>query len=282
MSKGEEHDSKKDHGGHGKGHGGGSHEEHEGAPEWLISFADNVTLMMGFFVILLAMNLKPASSGTGTPTGGDSKEPGYAQPTPETLDLAIAIREAFHNPVDPNSSNPIDIPLLQRLRERSGESQAERDGQIGREHDVRSIRPSDYYSPAGSVPFEDGSSTLNEASRRALEQISPQIRGHNLVVEVRGHVSAAEAFGRSDRGMRLSYERTAAVAEALVADGVPWGNLRVVACADNDRLVGVAYDAAGHRANQRVELIVTDEVVKEHTPADGQIPPFATDPAQPK
>lgn len=43
----EEGHGKKGHGGHG-GHGhGGGHEEHAGAPEWLISFADNVALLMG-------------------------------------------------------------------------------------------------------------------------------------------------------------------------------------------------------------------------------------------
>ncbi|MCL4212087.1 MAG: hypothetical protein KJZ68_15650, partial [Phycisphaerales bacterium] len=57
-----EHGKKHAHkrGGHGHGHGGGGHEEgHEGAPEWLISFADMVMLMMGFFVILFALNVNP-------------------------------------------------------------------------------------------------------------------------------------------------------------------------------------------------------------------------------
>ena len=39
--------------------GGGHDEEHEGAPEWLISFADMVMLIMGFFVILFALNMSP-------------------------------------------------------------------------------------------------------------------------------------------------------------------------------------------------------------------------------
>lgn len=58
-------------GGHGGGapHGGGAHEEHEGAPEWLISFADNVALMMGFFVILLAMNMGPKGGGEARERG---------------------------------------------------------------------------------------------------------------------------------------------------------------------------------------------------------------------
>src|ERR1700761_6397949 len=57
-----EHKAHKSHGG---GHGGGGHEEHAGAPEWLISFADNVALLMGFFVILLAMNMGPKNKASG-------------------------------------------------------------------------------------------------------------------------------------------------------------------------------------------------------------------------
>ena len=270
MSEAKEHDEKKHGGGHGAGHGGGSHEEHEGAPEWLISFADNVTLMMGFFVILLAMNMKPASTGAA----GESKEPGNPAATPEILDMAIAIREAFNNPVDPNSSSPIDLPLIRRLLERSGPSQAERDGQIGREHDVKSIRPTDYYSPAGIVPFDEASTSLSAAGTEALRQMTRTLRGQNLVIEVRGHVSATESFGKPDRGVRLSYERALSVAEALATLGFPWAQLRIVGCGDAERLVPIARDPAGHRTNQRVELIVTDQVMKDHADEDGK--PAAT------
>ena len=66
-----EHEEGHGGGSHGGGHAAGGHEEgHEGAPEWLISFADNVALMMGFFVILLAMNMGPKGSSvnnTGEP-----------------------------------------------------------------------------------------------------------------------------------------------------------------------------------------------------------------------
>src|SRR5689334_21425744 len=90
-------------GGHGGGgHSGPAHEEHEGAPEWLISFADDVALMMGFFVILLAMNMKsPVAAHTGV--GSPEKEGGV--PESQMLDFVIAMRDAF-NPIDLNSDNP--------------------------------------------------------------------------------------------------------------------------------------------------------------------------------
>src|SRR5205085_10534811 len=87
----------------GPAHAGGSHEEHEGAPEWLISFADNVALMMGFFVILLAMNMdKPSQGGVG----GQEKNPGGREASTQMEDFAIAMRAAFNNPVREDSTDP--------------------------------------------------------------------------------------------------------------------------------------------------------------------------------
>ncbi len=106
-------------GGGGPGHGD-THEHREGAPEWLISFADNVTLMMGFFVILLAFNMKPANKGTG---GGTGEGPTGGVPA-DLVDFSVAVRSAFNNPVDLSSVDPIDLPLIRRILERRGESKA--------------------------------------------------------------------------------------------------------------------------------------------------------------
>lgn len=260
MSDDHEH-KKKSHGPPG-GHGGGAHEEHEGAPEWLISFADNVTLMMGFFVILLAMNLKPASSGGAGPGEGG----GSAQAA--NLDMAIAVREAFHNPVNLNSDNPDDLPLILRLHQRRGESQATQDGAEGRDHDVRSVRPSQYSGYSALVEFDDGAIAISPEGERIVRDFVKRFDGVNLLIEVRGHVSAAEGAGQPDRGMKLSYDRAMAAAQMLHEAGLSWTRIRVTACADGERLVSPAYVAELHRKNQRVELVVTDRLRQEHSRTD--------------
>src|SRR3954464_7316504 len=107
---GESHGGGGGHGGGGHGAGGGHEEAHEGAPEWLISFADNVALMMGFFVILLAMNMKEPTAGG---IGGKDKN-GGAQES-RMADLVIGIREAFHRPIDLNSDDPGEAALRKRI-----------------------------------------------------------------------------------------------------------------------------------------------------------------------
>ena len=252
---------KKKHGSHGPGgHGGGDHEEHEGAPEWLISFADNVMLQMGFFVILLALNMKPASSGAGgAPTEEDQDGEQKMPPPSALLDFAIAVRQAFNNPVDMRSTDPRDLPLVRRLIERSVQGEANETGPKGRDTNVRSIRPGDHYSLGGAIGFEMGSAALTEANLHEIEMIAMHIRGRRFIIEVRGHTSAAETFQQVEKGMKLSYDRASAVAAALHRHGVEWKLIRLVACGDADRLTPIAYDTSSHRTNQRVEIIVTSE-----------------------
>lgn len=257
------------HRAHHGGHGGGGHEEaHEGAPEWLISFADNVALMMGFFVILLAMNMKPILEEAASPSG-DETDPGKKarQVQNEILDFAIGVREAFNNPV--SEDNPRDAALVRRLRERAAEAETKARGQRGTQHDVKSIRPTEYYGMGGTIAFDTGSVELTGAAREDLAELLRHRRGSRNVIEVRGHCSAAEAFDRPDRGMELSSQRALTVGRALVEAGIGWNQIRLIACADNDRVAQKTYDQLGHRANQRVEVIETPRAAGEDaTPAN--------------
>ncbi|MEW6250144.1 MAG: OmpA family protein [Planctomycetota bacterium] len=255
--------------GHGGGDHGGGHEEHEGAPEWLISFADNVMLQMGFFVILFSLASLNRADGGPARTGEGPHDSN--QPTAAHLDWAIAVREAFNNPVRLDSNDPRDALLVQRLRTRAGrgDSAARMNGLRGREHDVHSVRPLEGYGTGGTIPFGDGAAELGEDGRDAVRELARLFRGSRAILEVRGHCSAAEAYEAPDRGMGLSYERARAVAELLVVEGLTWNRLRVTACADGDRVTATAYDQPAQRSNQRVEVIELHQATPEPPPADG-------------
>jgi flagellar motor protein MotB len=269
-----EHDENKGHGGegHGDGHStggahgrhpgghGGGHEEHEGAPEWLISFADNVVLMMGFFVILLAMNMKEPTTGG---IGGKEKNPAPADSNPRMLDAVIALRKEFNNPVNVNSTNPRDAILVRHLRQRQKEGESKTTGPEGTKQNVQAQRNAEMEVPCAVIPFDDGSAELSADSRRTLAEAASQLVGQRFVVDVRGHVSAAEAAMTQDQGMDLSFRRAVAVARVLEENGLKRRQLRIVAAGDSWRLTPRAIDRAGHRSNQRVEIHQTSDLMPE-------------------
>ncbi len=254
----EEHKSSHGGGGHGHGGGGGHEGEHEGAPEWLISFADNTALMMGFFCILLAMNMKkppPPSNGGGGETEGEGAQQAAM------LDWALAVREAFNNPVQMNSTNPREAALVERLRERLTRGNAVDPGQKGDHDEVQTIRPSDYVGAGGVVIFGGGSSQITDEGRAAVGEIADRLRGKNNRIEVRGHVSAAEGYRAADHGFDLSYRRAQIVAAELVRLGIEWRQIRLTAAGDNERAVTPEYDAAAAQSNRRVEVVELPELV---------------------
>ncbi len=254
-----EHEGK-GHASHGPPHhGGGGHEEHEGAPEWLISFADNVMLQMGFFVILLALNMGPKATQE---TEGDGDKAG-ANVQENMLDFAIAMRQAFNNSVDPRSSSPADQALIQRMRDREGQGDSKRPGPAGKERDVDAPRPSEYYTPGGVIQFAHQSSALTPDGRQITADLAPKFRGTRWVIEVRGHASSWETFRDPRKSMALSHERAMAVASVLVENGVGWNQIRIVACGDSEPVVAPSHDVTENYINERVEIIQTRETLRQ-------------------
>ncbi len=162
---GDEGSGKKKHGGHGGGGGGhgAPHEEHEGAPEWLISFADMVMLMMGFFVILFALNVQPKG---GNPGGAGEEAEGVAL-SPAQLDYVIALRRAFNNPVDPMGMDPDDARLRERMKasEQGGAGESRDAGTAGKDKNVTTVRPGERSARGTNVMFGSGSANLSNAAQ---------------------------------------------------------------------------------------------------------------------
>lgn len=258
---------KKKHGGHGGGHGGGGHggEEHEGAPEWLISFADMVMLMMGFFVILFALNAQPKG---GNPGGGGDQAEGVATET-NLVDLAIAVRRAFNNDVDINSTDPNDKPLIERLKQldKNGAGTSRDEGTEGKDRNVESIRRGDRFGRGTSVWFNSGKEDLTAPAQKAIDTLAKQLNGQTPIVEVYGHVAAHEAVGDAERGMELALGRAMSVAKRLAAGGLDFWRIRIRGAGDGDRVEAFPTSAEQDRKNQRVEIRVLDEAAppKERT-----------------
>lgn len=246
------------HTGTGHQHGGLPHEEHEGAPEWLISFADNVVLMMGFFVILLAMNMKEPTTG-----GIGGKEKMGGQPDSRMLDLIIGIREAFNNPIRLDSTDPAEAVFRRRILEKRQGGMSLQPEEPGAGRESQTIIPTERSGLGGVVPFDDDADALSPHALERAEQIARKVRGQRWIIEVRGHASPSETLRDPERGMALGYRRALAVARVLAGQGVRWEHMRVISCGANERQAPREYERHADRINQRVEVVVTGEPVRE-------------------
>lgn len=259
------------HGGGGHGGGGKHHEEESGAPEWLISFADNTALIMGFFVILLAMEM-------AKPHGGGGGEGNLEGQSTAQLDWAIGVREAFNNPVSLDSTDPGDRLLVARLRQRLGDSPAKGGGSpttsmTGDESAVRAIDDGTYFTVGGTVLFHQGSAEIAPDDTGALDGLARIVGGRRNRIIVRGHASGHDVPNEANLDYRdLSYHRARAVADYLVRTGNVREEILVLeAMGDSDPAEPRRYSAAGQAPNRRVQIILTETIFD-----DGDSPPAET------
>ena len=222
---------------------------------------------MGFFVILLAMNM--GTKASGPVTEGEGTTAAMISADDQMLDFAISVREAFNSPVDMGSSSPNDRALIDRLKRRANISDAPSNpGSTGSDSKPQSVRPNDYQIPGAYVEFETREYFLLPSAQTIIKELAPQLRGSRWMVEVRGHASASETMRDIARARKLSYQRAFAVGEALVAEGLDWRQIRLVSCGDIDPVTPRAHSPSANQSNQRAEILKLPETMPPDPFAD--------------
>jgi len=243
-----------------KGHCKCKHAECEECPEWIFTFADLVMLMMGFFVILWV--LKPTSPQKPTPQNAVAQ-------TDEWLETVGEIRGGFGWEPNPKSTDAVDQAVI-RKRARNGPGQkgrVEREtrGADGTDPEVTTIRQGAQATVGGRLLFDRGSAELLPASKKAIDQIAAQIRGHRNIVLVKGH-TAQDDYAENTSAealMDLSLRRAKGVADYLIHSGVEPEILRVQGCSTFEPIAQRAYSTAAQANNRRVEVDATAKLVEE-------------------
>ena len=100
------------------------------------------------------------------------------------------------------------------------------------------------------VTFEEGSATLTEDARVALDLLANRLLRAPARVEVSGHTSNT---GSLEFNMTLSQQRADAVRDHLISQGVPADSITAKGYGPNEPIASNE-TPEGRRANQRVEL----------------------------
>jgi len=236
-------------------------EEHgESAPLWIISFADLVTLLMSFFVILAAGRPQDASTD------------------PEFARVVASIKAAFHNlpeasdPLDPRKDFDEILRKLQALLQketpppRKAAGDTREPGIYGRSFRVRRLRDGMEITAGGPVFFEPLSAALTPRGREEIAALGGILKGHRNMIEVRGHAleEPRPAEWTHKDAMKLSYERAANVTNELIKAGIDPLAIRIVAVGPNEPLVRGVYDPARTGDNRRVEILLRETLLDDY------------------
>ena len=232
--------------------------ECEECPEWIFTFADLVMLMMGFFVILWV--LKP-------PAGNPGASPAQAKAQDDWLNTVGKIRGEFGYQPNPRSADPVDRAMLrhQKGRKEGAETDVRRESAAGTDHEVQTIRQGNESIVGSRLLFDAGSARLTPEASHVLDDLAEKIKGHTVIVVVKGHTSADDLGddATAAQKMELSLRRAQSAADYLVGQGVGPEMLRVEGCSTFEPVKSGDYAVGGQAANRRVEVEETSQLIDE-------------------
>jgi len=227
-----------------------------GAPDWVMTFGDLMSLLLTFFILLVSMSeiksedvwrakAEVVKNSFGL-AGGGGKTPG---------------------PDDPKLSMVEKLQKLQIDQEKERNHSETRDEAVeGRVLRVQESRK-DLVRGVGSVVFESGSAKLSKLGEYQARFVVGEIKGFNNKIELHGHASSSEAGVESDYPdlWALSHARTRTVMNYMIKMGIKRERIRLVANADKEPLVRREIDPRVVQPNRRVSIEISDRLVNEFT-----------------
>ncbi len=248
---------------------------HGGA--WKVAYADFVTAMMAFFMLLwllanpdkerlqgLADYFSPAPPSTSSMSGmspGDTKGQGghtrraqadsttsFGQPSMEAA-TAGAARGGTAN--IPDASMRV---LAQELRIALDAEPAENRQDVEIQPTREGVRVS-LMDTSNRSMFRTGTADLNDYGRNLLASLARRIAKAGVQLAIEGHTDGQG--GESDANWRLSGERALAARSALVASGVPQDRFTEVVALGASR--PVYPDQPDRPENRRITIVLLAE-----------------------
>jgi chemotaxis protein MotB len=228
------------------------HPEHVNHERWLVSYADFVTLLFAFFVVLFATSqtdtnklgrfTESFSKAVGAeffPNPGQGLLPGDVLPTG-------APEEGPHGPM-PEELRGLGIAL----------EDGKTTGVAPTDLEVVSRRNELVVRLPDGMLFASGDDAIDDASRQKLEKLAALLAARNVQVRVEGHTDDIPiSSGRFRSNWELSAARSMAVVRLLSKSGIAkdrlsgagYGEFRPVSPNDGD---------TNRRKNRRVDLVVS-------------------------
>jgi chemotaxis protein MotB len=232
----------------GKGHGGGGHEE--GSERWLLTYADMITLLTAFFIMMYSMSVlnitkfRQVAISIRSGYGGQLDNSGHSIMNP-----------APGGGIRPNIIPELDGPEI-RMEKRVKKFIAEE--KLQKELRIRQTEQGLVVSiSTDPMLFPKGQSALTPRAEQVLKQLTDLIRSEQHPIRVEGHSDDLPIHtARFPSNWELSTTRATTVVRYMIDRlGVEPGRLSAAGYADSHPLY--PNDSEQHRAyNRRVDLVI--------------------------
>lgn len=226
-------------------------EEHDNPDRWLVSYADFITLLFAFFVVMYAISAvnegkyKVLSDALGSAFGYAGEQNKDAKKSKSGSPLSKArVSEIVHQ--ESGQMTDIANSILQSL------SPLVKEGKVRVTQTARGVN----VEINASLLFAPGDAKLTEESRKALQAIAVVLKDQRNDMEIDGYtddVPISNPLFASN--WELSAVRASSVAREFMAGGIAENRLMVVGYGSNKPIM--PNDSVENRArNRRVEVVI--------------------------
>jgi chemotaxis protein MotB len=236
-----------------------AHEEHENHERWLVSYADFITLLFAFFVVLYA-----------TSSQNIEKEKKFEENVRAEFKMAVVSGGGPNQSTNLTSGQVIDpIEFFQQRNVGNGEleeyverllkknmSEEERKLAIGGlRHDSMGVR----ISLAASTFFPAGSAKLRLPALRSLDKVAHILKLSNKKIIIEGHTDDQILAGSNiESNWELASLRATSVVRYLIKyHDIEPSRLAAISYADQKPLVANTSDE-NRAKNRRIEILIVN------------------------
>ncbi|XPV75863.1 MAG: OmpA/MotB family protein [Desulfovibrio sp.] len=219
----------------------------EGLPLWMATFADMVTLLLCFFVLLLSFaeqNVAKFRDVLGSVKGAF----GVKQVRPIQDDMALLSTRKKEMRDSLSDENKVLLGVIMRIKSLFDQEQKKMKGT-----GVSQDRNGALLTIGSNALFDKGSAKLRPEAKLVLDKVLTILKEFNYNLVTRGHTSKGESGGRYATGWELSAARAAAAIEYISAHDIAVNRLRAVGYSDT-RPNAPNNTKAGRQENRRIEF----------------------------
>jgi chemotaxis protein MotB len=231
-------------------------ESNLGAPDWVVTYGDMMSLLLTFFIMLASVSEIKREAPYEAMVESILRQFGYESTMMSLAPGALVARNA-------SLAQLATAGRTRRLDVMQGGDRAQ--APVGDNPHVRIVRMGEKTNFGGVIFCDEDAAELTGRAKADLQAIAESIGGKPQKIEVRGHSSqrllAPDAPQRSL--WDLAYQRSWNTVRYLVDErGIDEQRFRIAIAGPNEPM-HIATDPTSQRDNPRVEILMLDEVVSD-------------------